>query len=138
MYWPATVIDASSGNRYECEHGSGILVTADNVVGREEKPQMAERWKADLVDMEAAAVARLAAERGLPFRALKVVSDESGEALLDFHRFIDSNGGFRETAFAGYLALHPWLIPNAVRMGHASAQGSQAMAKALHGVLENA
>ncbi len=135
IHWPAMVIDERTGNHYECEQGSGTLVTAGHVVGREEKPHMAERWNADLVDMEAAVVARLAAERGLPFRALKVVSDESAEALPDFNRFIDANGAFREAAFAGYLALHPWLIPNAIRMGRASAQGSQAMAEALRRVL---
>ena len=138
IHWPATVIDASTGEHCRCEEGSGTLVTADHVVGREEKSRLAERFHADLVDMEAASVARLAAERGLPFRALKIVSDESGELLPDFNRFIDARGGFREAAFAGYIALHPWLIPAAVRIGRHTTQASRAIAEALDKILRNA
>jgi adenosylhomocysteine nucleosidase len=138
IYWPATVIDAQAGERYACECGSGTLVTVDHVLGCKEKQQMAERWSADLADMEAAAVARLARMRDLPFRALKIVSDEMGDVLPDLNRFIDTRGGFRELAFASYLARHPWRIPAAVRLGRHSAQASQEMAQVLRGVLESA
>jgi adenosylhomocysteine nucleosidase len=137
IYWPGTVVDARTGERYQCEGGSGTLVTADHVLGHKEKMQWAQQWKADLVDMEAAAVAELALMRRLPFRTLRVVSDELGDVLPDLNRFIDTRGGFREVAFGGYLALHPWLIPNAIRLGGHSARGSQAMALALRAVLEH-
>lgn len=136
LYWPRNVIDAKTGDSYTCEGGEGTLVTADHVLGQEEKPKMAERWDADLVDMEAAAVAQLAQVRGLPFRTLRVVSDELGDVLPDLNRFIDRRGGFRETAFAGHLAAHPWSIPRAIRLARYSAEGSRAMARALREVLE--
>ena len=138
IYWPAAVIDAQTGERFECEAGSGMLVTANHVVAREGKLQLAERWNADLVDMEAATVARLATERGLVFRALKVVSDESTEALPDFNRFIDDHGGFRQAAFAAYIALHPWLVPEAIRLGRHTTQASRALAAALRKFLDSA
>ena len=59
VYWPAIVIDGQTGERYACEDGEGVLVTADHVVGREEKPKLAAQWNADLVDMEAATVAKI-------------------------------------------------------------------------------
>lgn len=136
VYWPATVIDARTGERYSAEGGSGTLVTMERVVGHLEKTQVAARWNADLADMEAATVARLARMRGLSFRALRMISDEWDEELPDMNRFTDQRGGFRELAFAGHVALRPWLVPGVIRMGRTARQASQAMAKALREVLE--
>lgn len=138
LFWPAWVIDAYTGERYGCEQGSGTLVTSSHVANREEKREMAARWNADLVDMEAAKVAKMAWERGLPFLALRAVSDEADEALPELNRFTDARGGFREAAFAGYVVTHPWLIATAVRMGRNSALASQAMARELRIFLERA
>ena len=131
LHWPAKVLDAATGAAYDCAGGSGTLVTAAHVVGSAEKRELAARWDADLVDMEAAAVARLAQMRGLPFRTLKVVSDEAGDKLPDLNRFIDAHGRFREAAFAWHLARHPWLLPTAVRLGRDANRASASMAQAL-------
>lgn len=131
LFWPSTVIDAPTGVRYTCEEGNGTLVSTDHVVNHGEKLQMAAHWDADLVDMEAATVAKLAGERGLRFRALRVVSDEAEEMLPELDRFTDPHGGFREADFAAYVLLRPWLIPKSVRMGRHAAKASQAMAREL-------
>ncbi len=131
VHWPAMVIDGQTGEQFACEDGEGVLVTADHVVGREEKPKLAAQWKADLVDMEAAMVAKLAKLRGLPFRTVRAVSDPVGDKLPDLGRFTDRHGGFQSGMFAMYVALHPWLIPTAVRLGNQSARASRAMAAAL-------
>ena len=110
VYWPAIVIDGQTGERFACEDGEGVLVTADHVVGREEKPKLAAQWNADLVDMEAATVARLAKARGLPFRTVRAISDPVDDNLPDLSRFTDVRGGFQSASFAMYVALHPWLI----------------------------
>ncbi|MEO6829113.1 MAG: phosphorylase [Acidobacteriaceae bacterium] len=136
VWWPATTIDATTGERYESEGGSGTLVTLGRVAGREEKAQLARRWNADLVDMEAAVVARMAQMRNLPFRALKVVSDEAGDGMPDMNRFINERGGFREAAFAAHLVLHPWMIPSTIRLGRDSMRGSEEMARVLRRLLE--
>lgn len=96
---------------------------------------MAEQWQADLVDMEAAEVAGLASVHDLPFRALKVVSDEVDDVLPDLNRFVDDRGQFREAAFAGYIAVRPWRAAAVIRMGRHTAQASQAMAKELRKVI---
>lgn len=137
IYWPATVIDARTGERYACEGGSGTLVTSDHVVAQKEKQQMSELWNADLVDMEAATLAQLARMRNLRFRTLKVVSDESGDTLPDLNRFIDARGGFREAAFSLYIARHPWMIPAAIRLGRNAAKASESIARALREDLKN-
>jgi adenosylhomocysteine nucleosidase len=136
VYWPAIVIDAKTGERFECGDGKGTLVTADHAVGRDEKLKLADRWDADLVDMEAATVARMAQMRSLPFRALRAVSDQADDELPDMGRFTDERGGFREALFAMYVGWHPWLIPTVLRLGKQSAQASQLIAQALRQVLD--
>ncbi|MES2222118.1 MAG: phosphorylase [Acidobacteriota bacterium] len=131
VHWPATVIDGQTGERFPCEDGDGILVTSDHIVGRDEKLKLAAQWKADLVDMEAATVAKAAKLRSLPFRTVRAVSDPVGEKLPDLGRFTDQHGGFQSGKFAIYVALHPWLIPTVVRLGNQSARASRAMAAAL-------
>ena len=55
-----------------------ILVTVAQPAGAIEKKRLGVSYYALAVDMEAAAVARLARARGLPFSAIKAVSDELG------------------------------------------------------------
>lgn len=131
VHLPATVIDRRTGMRYACPDGDGVLITVDRALNAEEKHKMAEQWQADLVDMEAAEVARLASVHDLPFRALKVVSDEVDDLLPDLNRFVDDRGQFREAAFAGYIAVRPWRAAAVIRMGRHTAQASQAMAEEL-------
>lgn len=138
VYWPAIVIDGQTGERFVCEGGEGILVTADHVIGRDEKPKLAARWNADLVDMEAAAVARLATVRALPFRAVRAISDAVDDYLPDLSRFSNAQGGFQSGLFAMYVALHPWLIPATVRLGKQSGTASQAITEALLQILRQA
>ena len=138
VYWPAIVIDGQTGERFACEDGEGVLVTADHVVGRNEKPKLAVQWNADLVDMEAATAAKLAKVRALPFRTLRAISDPVDDDLPDLSRFTDVRGGFQSGSFAMYVALHPWLIPTTVRLGKQSSRASQAIAAALLQVLRQA
>lgn len=131
VFWPAIIIDAETQEKFECTGGIGTLVTVDHVLRREEKPKFAQQWNADLVDMEAATVARLAQMANIPFRTLRVVSDEAGDTLPDLNRFIDAGGGFRKSAFAAYIALHPWFIPSVIHLGKQSALASQKIAETL-------
>jgi adenosylhomocysteine nucleosidase len=138
VYWPAIVIDGQTGERFACKDGEGVLVTEDHIVRRDEKPKLATKWNADLVDMEAAAVARSAKERALPFRTVRAISDPVDDNLPDLNRFTDEHGGFQSASFAMYVALHPWLIPTTVKLGRQSARASQAIAAALIQVLRQA
>lgn len=106
---PATVVDARTGERFSSESGEGVLVSVNRVASIQEKRRLLESYQADVVDMEAATVARLAAARGLPFRAIKAISDDPDFELSETSRFVTKEGQFRETAFAAYAALHPRL-----------------------------
>jgi adenosylhomocysteine nucleosidase len=72
-----------------------------------EKAALAARG-GDLVDMEAAAVARACQLFGVPFAAVKAVSDLASEDMpLDFNRYRRLDGGFHlpSIAFAGMMKI---------------------------------
>jgi len=127
------VIDASTGERFRCDAGAGELwlVTSPVVAGAEEKQRLAETYAASLVDMEAAAVARLAQMRGIPFYSIKGISDGFHDKLPDFNPFIASNGRFRIARFTLYALLHPGYWPALVRMGENSKRASLGIAASL-------
>ena len=86
------------------------LATSPRVADAPEKLRLAATYNAALVDMEAAAIARLAAMRGIPFYAIKGVSDGLDDQLPDFNRFITPHGQFQTAAFALFAALPPLLL----------------------------
>lgn len=137
-YNVAGVFDARTGERFNCDAGAGEhwLVTSPRVADEAEKHRLAATYKADLVDMEAAAVARLATMRGIPFYCVKGVSDDMDAKMPDFNRFIDDTGQFNILKFALFGLLRPWFWPALVRMGENSRKASQSIAECLHELLE--
>jgi adenosylhomocysteine nucleosidase len=87
---------------------TAILRSQDRVAAtHQEKRQLAEQG-ADLVDMEAAAVAAVCQEKSIPFSAIKAVSDLADEDLpLDFNRYRAPDGGFHNAriAVAGIIKI---------------------------------
>ncbi len=81
--------------------------------------------------MEAAAIARLAAMRGIPFYCIKGVSDGLTDRLPDFNRFLSPDGQFQLARFTLFAILRPWYWPALVRMGENSKRASQSIAESL-------
>ena len=129
----AGVIDVRTGERFRCEAGAGDewLVTSPIVADAAEKRRLASAYGAALVDMEAAAIARLAAMRGIPFYAFKGVSDGFADRLPDFNPFFTPDGRFQTPRFTVFALLRPWLWPALARMGENSRKASQSIAKSL-------
>ena len=137
-YNVAGVIDIQTGERFACEAGAGELwlATSPRVANAAEKLRLAAAYNAALVDMEAAAVARLAAMRSIPFYSIKGVSDGLHDRLPDFNPFLAANGRFRTARFALFAALRPIYWPALVRMGENSRQASQSIAESLRDFLD--
>ena len=129
----AGVVDLKTGERFRCEAGAGEiwLATSPKVVEQKEKEYLGVAYYAGLVDMEAAAIARLAAMREIPFYCIKGVSDGLTARLPDFNRFISPDGQFRMGSFAFFALLRPWYWPALVRMGENSRKASQNIAESL-------
>ena len=125
------VIEHSSRERFATRHSEGLrLVTLDRVAGYYEKRPLAETHKAVLVDMEAAAVARAAAQRGIAFYCFKSISDGYTDRLPDLNRFI-TEGHLRTPAFVAHVAVRPIYWPSLVRLAGNSARAAAGLAELL-------
>ena len=134
----AGVIDVRTGERFHCEAGAGELwlATSPKVADQAEKRRLVSTYNAALVDMEAAAVARLAAARDIPFYCIKGVSDGFTDRLPDFNRFLSPTGQIRLGRLTLYTTLRPWYWPALLRMGENSKRASQNIAESLSNFLD--
>jgi adenosylhomocysteine nucleosidase len=151
-YAVSGVIDMRTGERFAAEaagnsvdgaprsqdrdlgHPGMWLVTSPRVADVAEKKRIAAAYDAGMVDMEAAAVARLAAIRGISFMCVKGVSDGFRENLPDFNRFISPQGKLEMSRLLFFVLPRIWHWPALIRMGENSKQASQAIRELL---LEN-
>jgi adenosylhomocysteine nucleosidase len=146
-YWVSGVVDSRTGERFQAEglevaetaedlpsHPSDknsprriarvehphLLVTSPKVADEVEKRRLADTYRAEFVDMEAAGIAQLAAMRGIPFYCLKGVSDGLTDQLPDFNRFISEGGQFKLPMFILFILIRPWYWSGLMRMGENS------------------
>ena len=101
------VVDTRSGERFAYSEYRQVLASSPEIASVQEKRRLRATYGASAVDMEAAAVARLAQGHGLPFQAIKAISDDAYFELQQLGRFATADGQFREAAFAAYAAVHP-------------------------------
>ena len=128
---PAEIIDAHTGEHFATSQGSGTLVSTSGVASVNDKRAHAQRFSAQGIDMEAAAVARVAQAHGREFIALKVISDELGFELPPMDRFISAEGDFQTARFAFHAALHPSLWPKVRKLARNSQRASLTLCSAL-------
>jgi hypothetical protein len=101
------VVDADSGETFETGRGDVVLLTISGIAGPSDKPTDAQRWKADIVDMEASAEAAVAKQNHVEFRALKAVSDELNFAMPPLGKFVSDRGKFETLRFLEWVAIRP-------------------------------
>lgn len=116
--FPTTVVDTQDGSRHETAiHDAPlgktplartVLASYPEIAGAAQKQQLAKSYGAHAVDMEAAAVAHAAQVHGLPFLAIKAISDELDFELPDVSQFVRS-GQFQTRPFLLHIAIRPWL-----------------------------
>jgi len=132
-YRAGGVIDVKTGETFQVSHWREelLVATSPKVADSLEKKRLASTYGAALVDMEGAAVARLAAMRGIPFYCIKAVSDGLNDRLPDFNRFFASDGRFQLARFVLYAAFHPRYWPALIRMGENSRRASKSIAESV-------
>jgi len=137
-YGVSCVVDAGSGERYPAHSptGGSCLVTSPTVADHAEKRRLGSAFDADLVDMEASGIARLAAARGIPFHCVKGVSDGLDERLPDFSCFITADGKFQTARFVLFAILRPWLWASLARMGLNGRKAAQGIREAMLEILD--
>jgi adenosylhomocysteine nucleosidase len=133
---PAAVINASTGRRFATQAGKGTVVSSAIIAGVDEKRRLAREFPAaDIVDMEGAAIAEVAAQRGVPLLAAKAVSDEFDFELPPLNPFVDAEGGFRAARFTLYAAFRPQWWPVIVALKRHSDRAAEALAGLLRQII---
>jgi adenosylhomocysteine nucleosidase len=130
------VIDSRTGERFDSSQYKQVLVTADTIASVREKARLYASYGAVAVDMEAAAVARLARAHDLDFHAIKAVSDEADFEVEGLSRFSDANGQFREAAFALHAAVRPALWNKVIALARNGNKALSALTAALNAELD--
>jgi adenosylhomocysteine nucleosidase len=136
---PSSVLDAATGGRAEAHvlpeiaglRQAGLLVTSQEVAGPESKELLARQIGADWVDMEAAAVAAVAADHRLPFVVVKAISDECGFAMPPLQGCVDAQGRFLTGRFVRRVAVRPALWPALRRLAVNSRQAAGELCRVL-------
>jgi len=130
---PNVVVDAADGKEYRTSVeaggvvGGGILVSAEEIAGGEAKRGLVERFHALVVDMEAAGVARAAADAGVAFRCVKAISDEADFVMPPLKKFVDEEGNFHSGRFALWTMARPWQWAKVAALGSNTAKAVNAL-----------
>lgn len=130
-FQPSEVIDSSTGERFQTAAGDGsTLVTISRMADPAEKLRLAATYAAQCCDMEAATLARNSYALGMPFYAIKAISDELDFSLPALARFTTEDGHFRTIAFILYASVRPalWHPIRILASGAAAARDSLASA----------
>ena len=116
----------------------GKIVQAGRMVRTPaERARLAEETGAVAVDMESEAVARVAAESGLPFAAVKAVTDgPQADLVMDWSRFLRPDGSVRTAAALWSVLRTPKGIAELRQLWYASGKASQALSAFLADFLE--
>ncbi len=92
------------------------------------KSALHARTGAVAVDLESAAVARIAARHGLPFAALRAVCDPAGQDLPPAALIaLDGRGRIGALRIAASLLAHPGQIPALIALARDAAQARRAL-----------
>ena len=130
------VIDERTGERFESSQFDQVLVSAGAIASKGEKARLRALQYADAVDMEGAAVARLARKHGLEFHAIKAISDEADFEVGGLSQFVTADGQFRERAFALHAALRPAMWKKVIALERNSSKALSALTAVLNAELE--
>jgi uridine phosphorylase len=122
VIFPEVVVDKSSGAEYRPSPLGGVesrgrLVTHDDF---DMQPAERDALVADgfvAVDMETAAVAGVCERRGVPWSAVRSISDLVGVTPGDVIGLANADGTPNVGASIRYLVTKPWRIPRLVRLG---------------------
>ena len=130
------VIDETTGEHYATIGGDAGLVTSSRIAGVEGKLRIASLYGASVVDMEGAAVARVARSSGIPFASVKAVSDELNFPMPPLGNFVDARGQLHVLAFAAFVAVRPkWWLPS-IRLGKNTQLAIRNLAAALNHLIQ--
>ena len=115
----------------------GTLVSTPEIMNKVQLRALLKGLPAPVVDLESAVLARLAREQGLPFLALRAITDGGGEEIPGFIKTAVRQGK-TPTPFTalGWLRGDPRRLRHLSRLWHRSRRAAAALAGVLEVVVE--
>lgn len=121
-------------------YGGTIISRGSMLCTRESKASVRtglRKGESAAVDLETAAVARVAAHRGVPYIAVRAICDTAGESLpLDFNRFRDDSGRIDRIKVARHALVRPGLFVPLWRLRRRVALCAENLARLIVPLLE--
>ena len=135
---PSGLLAAMDAHARAQKSHRGRIVTADRViVTAAEKQQLGRATGALAVDMESAGVAAAAAEHGVPWIAVRVISDGVNDDLpLDFNALANADGSVNTRRIIASVLLRPAKIPALIRLGMRTSAAARNLAAFLQPLLQ--
>ena len=119
----------------EVEARIGSAVTVDEVVWTSADKADLHAWmRHDVVEMESYWIGKAASRAGLPFLALRVVTDQAADELVETPA-ISVDGTFDAGAFQAWIKDHPEYIPIFAGQAERSRRGHATLARFLSAFL---
>ena len=110
----------------------GAVLTVDEVIGSARAKRELAVGGARAVDMEAAAIAALAAEHGLAFYCVRSISDRAADDLpVDFNRALRCDGTFSPWNVARQAGWRPGTWRRLMRLTRDGRTAAQSLARCL-------
>jgi adenosylhomocysteine nucleosidase len=118
---------------------SGAFVTAGEIVEKRSLPALLPAGSANpVLEMETAAVARVAADRGIPLVALRAVSDGADEELgFTIDEFTDNDMNISAWKVLKTIVTRPRIIPQLIRLARNSDRAGKNLAVVVRTALES-
>ena len=140
---PERVVDAVTGEAFACAPGltigagtrGGTLITTPRIAG---DPSARAALTGTVVDMESAGIARACARAGVPFAAVRAVTDRVGDVLPDFTGLVDDDGRVHGMAMARRLLAHPAQITAWARLARGANAARRGLVPAVTAMLADA
>ncbi len=113
----------------------GSAVTVDEVVWTSTEKADLHAWlRHDVVEMESYWIGKVASRAGLPYLALRVVTDQAADELVKTPA-ISADGTFDVAAFQAWIKDHPEYIPMFAQQAERSRRGLGALTRFLSAFL---
>ncbi len=130
------VIDAATGERFQADPGllsaaPGLRAVLSSTPSLVRSPDVRAGLPGAAVDMESAAVARAAAEAGVPFLALRSVTDRTHHRMPDISRAVAPNGTIQMWPLARSAARRPTELGRLLRLAATSARAARSLRRGL-------
>lgn len=115
----------------------GVFVTCDEICGKRMLgSRLPEGVGNPVVEMESAAVARVAASQGIPFLGVRAISDPWDEELaFSIDDFCDEDKRVKPAKALTAILRRPRIIPQLVRLAYNSHTAAGSLAKAVERLL---